>query len=244
MSLEELKCELQYLAEAYGFKGYQFLDIGNMTSQSSCEQIMSYPTLEDDYRVRHDNNIDPCLAKARRTSIPFTTMSDKSAENSHRNKPGELKLVECAQKQVSKSGLVVPYHFVDPAGRTYSGLILFLWKNKIADFRTILKVRQVELNILMVYWAQCAIDLVSFDFSFEPNTQQYIHQETAVRLTREEAYVLSWAALGKTVAETAEHMQLKVNEVEKITASSLEKLNAANKTHAVSKALYLGLIKI
>lgn len=240
-SLQELKKELQSLSEKYGFKGFKFLDIGSVITPTGIEPEDAGASLEDDYSSRQYNQIDPCLAKARRNHIPFYWNGDQPPREPQENKQGDMKVLECAQKQASKKGLVIPYHFVDPVGRIYSNLIMFLWKDDVSDFRVILKLRQAELNILMVYWAQCAMDLVASSFLFRPKDLQ---GKTDTSLTTGESYVLSWAALGKTTAETAEIMRVELADVRRMTASALKKLNAANKTHAVSKALYLGLIEI
>ena len=61
-------------------------------------------------------------------------------------------------------------------------------------------------------------------------------------LTDRERDVLSWAGRGKSVLDTADILELSEDTVKTHVRNALKKLNANNKTHAVTKAIYLGLI--
>ena len=56
--------------------------------------------------------------------------------------------------------------------------------------------------------------------------------------------VLSWASRGKTVPDTAEILSLSEETIDTHMRHAMHKLGANNKTHAVVKAIYLGLIDV
>ena len=61
-------------------------------------------------------------------------------------------------------------------------------------------------------------------------------------MTDRERDVLSWAARGKSVLDTADILILSEDTVKTHIRNALTKLGANNKTHGVTKAIYLGLI--
>ncbi len=56
--------------------------------------------------------------------------------------------------------------------------------------------------------------------------------------------MLSWAARGKTAHDTSDILSLSEDTVKTHIRNALHKLDATNKTHGVTKAIYLGLIDI
>lgn len=68
------------------------------------------------------------------------------------------------------------------------------------------------------------------------------HQPQA-RLTDREREVLKWAAAGKTSWETSEILSVAERTIQNQLATIRLKLDAANTTHAVAKAIFTGLIQ-
>lgn len=66
----------------------------------------------------------------------------------------------------------------------------------------------------------------------------------AMRLSLREKQVLHWTAEGKTAAEVAVILQLSERNVGFHIQNAIDKLDAANKTHATVKAAMLGLIPV
>ena len=64
----------------------------------------------------------------------------------------------------------------------------------------------------------------------------------SITLTAREVQVLQWAAEGKTEWEIGFILGLSEHTAEKFIRSARAKLHAANRTHAVARALKLGLI--
>lgn len=244
-NFEELKTKLQIVAENYGFSGFNFLDIGNPQYDIPFYQGTSGKSWEEDYKSNLFVRVDPCLSRARRTNTPFAWSEVPPVPRIGKRKPGGLEVMEAAQDHGFTDGLVIPYHFVDPVGRVYSSLVVFFWKEKVPDFRAMMKENQTELHIIMVYWAQHAIDMVEEQFRQKPTLiNRAGENDNEYLITDKEREVLSWAAMGKTNADTADIMKIATSTVDTHIKSVLKKLQAANKTHAVSKAIYLGLIDI
>jgi LuxR family quorum sensing-dependent transcriptional regulator len=65
-----------------------------------------------------------------------------------------------------------------------------------------------------------------------------------LKLSARERDVLAWAGRGKTVAETPDILKISEGTVETHVKRALEKLNVSNKTHAVAKAITLGVIDL
>lgn len=59
-----------------------------------------------------------------------------------------------------------------------------------------------------------------------------------------ESTCLSWAAVGKTADEIADILKISRHTVHFHTKNAIKKLDAHNKTHAVSKAIVMGYIPI
>jgi DNA-binding CsgD family transcriptional regulator len=59
-----------------------------------------------------------------------------------------------------------------------------------------------------------------------------------------ESTCLSWIAVGKTADEIAEILKISKHTVHFHTKNVIKKLDTANKTHAVTKALVMGYISI
>jgi DNA-binding CsgD family transcriptional regulator len=64
------------------------------------------------------------------------------------------------------------------------------------------------------------------------------------RLTDRERDVLSWAGRGKTSAETADILKLSELTVDTHVRNAIAKLDARNKTQAVAKCVWMGLIDL
>jgi len=98
--------------------------------------------------------------------------------------------------------------------------------------------------LVMIYWMQRAIDLIATDIRFRRPIFRVTDSREARLLTDRERDVLSWAARGKTISETAEILRISEQTAEGYIRNAMLKLNAANKTHAVAKGIHLGVIDV
>ena len=246
-SINTLKLALKSVAKAYGFSDFEFIDIGELPYNISLYGGPLGRAWEEGHQVNTTESIDVELGigHARRTNTAFSwgNMAHPDKQDEHQKSE---EIIELSKLQAIVDGLVVPYHFVDPAGRIYSGLIRFHWQDDIADYRSLLKENQVELHVLMVYWAQKAHDLILDSLKISSYFKASNSQENLkdAVLSVKETEVLSWAAIGKTNQEIAQTMDIQLDDVIIYMKSALKKLNVSNKTHAISKAIYLGLIEL
>ena len=63
-------------------------------------------------------------------------------------------------------------------------------------------------------------------------------------ISARESTCLCWAAVGKTADEIGEILKISRHTVHFHTKNAIKKLDAQNKTHAVSKAIVMGYIQI
>jgi DNA-binding CsgD family transcriptional regulator len=97
----------------------------------------------------------------------------------------------------------------------------------------------------MLYWSQRMMDLAAKQMSRRDRfTDPEGNPIEAHHLTDRERDVLSWAARGKTQSETSIILGVAEATVETHIKHAMLKLGAGNKTHAVARALFLGLIDI
>ena len=142
-----------------------------------------------------------------------------------------------------QEGFIVPFHFSDSIGRVNSSLIVFFWSDAASKFAFLISRKKYEMHIIMIYWAQRAVDIVGEQIRdgarFAPKNPNNIVERD---LTDRERDVLAWAGRGKSVSDTADILVLSEDTVKSHIRNAMNKLDANNKTHAVTKAIYLGLI--
>jgi DNA-binding CsgD family transcriptional regulator len=107
------------------------------------------------------------------------------------------------------------------------------------------KEERLTLHVILLYWAQRAVEIEARNRN---RPSRFLDAEgnplRAVALTDRERDVLGWASRGKTVPETADILNLSEETIDTHMRHAMHKLGANNKTHAVVKAIYLGLIDI
>jgi DNA-binding CsgD family transcriptional regulator len=137
----------------------------------------------------------------------------------------------------------VPFHFSDSLGRVNSSLVVFFWSDAKKKLNFLISRKKYEMHIVMIYWAQRAVDIIGEQTRDGPRfTPKNLTYSSERELTDRERDVLSWAGRGKSVLDTAEILKLSEDTVKSHIRNALKKLDATNKTHAVTKAIYLNLI--
>lgn len=244
-SIDDLKKALQRIVECYGFASFNFLDAGRPHLDEPYYFGTSGAAWEDEYRTQKLVHYDPCVARARRSNVPFTWGSVSIPNQPGPRKSGAIRTMEAARDHGFTEGYVIPYHFVDDLGRVYSSSSVFFWKSRTRRFQFLMSSKRHEMHLIMLYWVQRAIDIVGEQYRdkahFIERTLSTGH--TGV-LTDRERDVLSWAARGKTVSDTADILVISEQTVETHVRNAMQRLGASNKTHAVAKAIYLGLIDV
>jgi LuxR family quorum sensing-dependent transcriptional regulator len=116
------------------------------------------------------------------------------------------------------------------------------WKDRLRPFSMVLSSKRAELHLLMIYFIQQCIKLKAAESHGALERPRDLRAEVVDGLTAAQRDVLSWAARGKTVGETAEILRVSELTVETHIKNALRRLDVHNKTHAVAKAIMLGLI--
>lgn len=240
-----LTAELQRIIEHYGFASFAFLDIGTPGIDDPFTVTTNDSRWDATYRDNGFVHSDPIIPIVRRTNTPFAWGAVPLPERRGRRKPKALHVMEAAQDHGYTDGFVVPFHFIDRLGRVNSASCAFFWKDQQSRFFFFLKHKKHDLHIIMLYWAQRMMDVAAKELNRRDRfTDGEGNPISANMLTDRERDVLAWAARGKTMSETATILSVADATVETHIKHAMQKLGAGNKTHAVARALFLGLIDI
>jgi DNA-binding CsgD family transcriptional regulator len=245
-TFDELRSKLQSVIESYGFSGFSFVDAGRPHLDEPFYASTTGNAWETEYRTNNFVHVDPCVSLARRTNTPFPWSSIVLPPRLGKRKPAAHALMEAAQDHGFTGGYVFPFHFVDYQGRTYSTVNGLFWKDDAHRLEFLLSsAKRHELNLALLYWTQRAIDLAGDQYRHHPTFTDLPRNESGtVFLTDRERDVLTWAGRGLTVADTSDVLKIGEETVQTHVRHAIEKLSATNKTHAVAKALRLGLIDL
>ncbi|MES2906180.1 MAG: LuxR family transcriptional regulator [Pseudomonadota bacterium] len=233
---------LQSIAESYGFSCCGFTDTSragdvNPFFIGTHDQAFVETYLDEGFTA-----CDPILALTRRSNLPFNWSSLPLVLP---KKSGAYKTMTTAWDFGILDGVTIPFHYNDRLGRRYSSNCTFFWKNKAAALRKLFTFKRYELHMVVLYWAQKVIDLEAVNRKLKPVfAKQSGDASIEVTLTNREKDVLAWAGRGKTVQETADILTIGYDTVETHMRHAMNKLDASTKTHAVVKAVYLGLVDV
>lgn len=241
-----LKSELQSIIEGFGFSGFSFVDAGRPHLDEPYYFGTTGTAWESEYRTNNFVHVDPCVSLARRTNTPFFWSSIALPPRLGKRKPAAHSLMEAAKDHGFTNGYVFPFHFVDYQGRIYSTVNGLFWTDDAARLNFLLSTeKRHELNLILLYWTQRAIDLAGDSYRNQPAfTDAPANAHGPIFLTDREREVLTWAGRGLTVTDTSEVLKIGEETIQTHIRHAIEKLNATNKTHAVAKALKLGLIDL
>ncbi|MGD0418901.1 MAG: LuxR C-terminal-related transcriptional regulator [Xanthobacteraceae bacterium] len=243
-SMDELQITLQRIIDHYGFAAFTFIDAGQPHLDKPYYVTTTNKAWVNEYTHNDFVRTDPCLIKVRRTNIPFNWGAVELPQVLGRRKPGAVKAMEAARDHGFTEGFVVPYHFRDHRGFLFSSSTVFFWKDTVKRFKLLFGCHRYELQLITIYWTQRAIDLVARDHRHAPPFFRAPDDLVRPALTDRERDVMSWAARGKTIIDTAEILRISEETAETHIRNALRKLNAANKTHGVAKSIALGLIDL
>ncbi len=150
--------------------------------------------------------------------------------------------MEAAQDHSYKNGLVIPFHYRDHLGTYFSSVCTLFWTASPREFLKRLKFDKYEMHLVFLYWAQRAIDVATSGPTGSRMRDDTGSSYTDIHLTDREKEALLWAAQGKTSEDTADILGISRQTVETHIKSCLSKLDVANRTQAVVRAMFLGLI--
>lgn len=241
-----LKMRMQRIAEKFGFVSYNFIDAGRAYQHVPYYFGTTGQRWENAYRDNDFVQVDPYVAKARRSNLPYDWRSIPVPALRRGPKPGARRLMEAAFDFGFREGLVVPYHFKDEIGRMHSTLCTFYWRDGVPDFERVTREMRHHIHLVVIYFMQRSMELIAAEKRKDAAFGLALDsaRDTAPILTDRERDVLSWAGRGKTISETADILKLSEGTVETHVKNALAKLGAHNKTHAVAKCITLGLIDV
>lgn len=243
-SMEELRSTLHRIVQDYGFSAFSFLDAGQPHLDVPYHTGTHDLAWEQTYLQNDFVHSDPALVRVRRTNTPFHWGSLKLPVVNGRRKTGAVRTMEAARDHGFREGLVVPFHFRDKLGAIHSSSTLFYWKDRPHWFYRLLSKHRYELHLIMIYWIQRAIDVAGREYRGAAPFFRAAEGADDIMLTDRERDVMSWAARGKTLQDTAEILRLSTETVETHIKNALRKLGATNKTHGAAKCVALGLVDL
>lgn len=242
-TVAELQSKMQLAIEAFGFSAYNFFDAGKAHLDAPYFFGTTGTAWETEYR---DNNFvqhDHTLSFARRTNVGFRWQDAPLPPQLGKKKSGAVKLLEAAHDHGFEEGYILPFHFADTQGRHHTALVALFWKDTADDMiRALPPLRKHELELTMLYFVQKIIALKGSEMrkqsSFTQRPDDFSH------LTDRERQALTWAGRGRSAMETSKILNISETTVKGYLVQAMVKLEAINKTHAVAKAVHLGLIDI
>jgi DNA-binding CsgD family transcriptional regulator len=242
-SVSDLQGKMQRAIETYGFGAFNFFDAGNAHLETPYYFGTTGEEWENEYRSNEFVKYDHTLSFARRTNVGFK-WGDAPLPGQHgKRKPKAFKLLEAARDYGFEEGYILPFHFVDLQGRSHTALVALFWQDAAQKMEMNLSLaRKHELELIMLYFVQRAVRLRSAEL--QKHNSFTSRPDTFSHLTDRERDVLTWAGRGRSAAETGEILGISQETVKTYLVQAMEKLEALNKTHAVAKAVHLGLIDL
>jgi DNA-binding CsgD family transcriptional regulator len=242
-TLSDLQIKMQAAIESFGFSAYNFFDAGRPHLDTPLYFGTTGEAWEHEYKSNGFVHHDPTLSHARRTNIGFTWSEVSLPLKVGKKKSAAYLLMDAAHDHDFKDGYILPFHFVDAQGRNHSALSALFWKDEASRLAFMLsKERRYELNIVLLYWTQRVLKLIADNYRNRAVFNELPGDFQS--LTDREREVLQWAGRGRTVTDTSDLLKIKPETVKTHVINAIEKLGAVNKTHAVAKALQLGLIDL
>jgi LuxR family transcriptional regulator, quorum-sensing system regulator BjaR1 len=243
-SREALRDVLHNLIGDFGFGGFCFLDISDAYKNDFLYFGTTGQRWESEYLTHSFFEVDEVIKVGRRTNRPFIWSDVPLPERLGKKRSGALKVFEASKDYHFNNGLVIPLHFVDEFGRYHSALCSMTWMSGDEEFRRVRDEHGKTLHFILTYWLQRVIDVEATNKALPADIMTRRRTALNFKLTDRERDVLSWAARGKTTQDTADIIGISNETVITHMKAAMNKIAAGNKTHAVAKALHLGLIDL
>lgn len=242
-SVSDLRIKMQSAIERYGFGAFNFFDGGKAHLDNPYYFGTTGSRWEREYVSNEFVKYDHTLSFARRTNVPFKWKDAPLPPQHGKRKPGAVKLLEAAKDHGFEEGYILPFHFVDLQGRNHTALVALFWQDSADNLELNLSAsRKHELELIMLYFVQRVVQLQSIELT--KRSSFAARPDTFSHLTDRERDVLTWAGRGRSAAETADVLGIGQETVKSYLMQAMNKLEALNKTHAVAKAVHLGLIDL
>ncbi|MBP2315555.1 helix-turn-helix transcriptional regulator [Azospirillum soli] len=240
---EDITKVVDAVAHRLGFSGFSYLDvrmIGPGTSSTVTPYYLSTARADfvAGYAAERLYEVDP-VAHAAKTLNVASSWSElvgkgrrSAAEAEHG--AGAERVMGFALDHGYKNGLTIPFHGVSETGAPISSLTTLFWSEAPAEFDHLIATSRFSLHTFSLYCNDKVAKIRGCE-----NT---LANDALPSLTNRERDCLSWSAQGKTSAEVSIIMGISENTVNFHLKNAMRKLSVHTKSHAVARAITLGLI--
>ncbi len=230
------------VARNLGFSGISFLDVRMISTGTRTEITPYYLTTARadfiaDYAAQRMYEIDPVAHEVRRTNLAFSwseLMQRQAREVRFEAGQDANAVMGFALDHGYQNGLTLPFHGVSADGSPVSSLTTMFWSESREEFERLVADARLSLQMFI----HCCNDRVAV-IRGSGNTKSAGEAPT---LSARERDCLSWGAQGKTAAEVGIILGISENTVNFHVKNVMRKLSVHTKTHAVTRAISLGLI--
>lgn len=224
--LPDLKVRIARTVDELGFSHFTYLAVRRPEAPDATFYFSTYPKdWTDHYEQRRYVRTDPVMIDARKSRLPFQWRGESIRSRANKL---QLKIFDEAGDFGISDGITVPLHGADG-----EFAVLSATPNEPGSFDKLFRARQDDM-LLLANYGHAAVS--RFIDQAEP--------QPAVRLSPRERECLVWTARGKTAWEISEILQLSQGTVTWHLHNAKTKLGVYGKSHAVVKALMLGLIVV
>lgn len=238
---EEIAEVVDAVALGLGFVGFSFLDVRSIGSGSTAAVTPYYLTTArtdfiTEYASQRLYEIDPVAHAVKRSNLAFTwrELSKKQGEATRDQKAGAAQVMGFALDHGYKDGLTIPFHGVSGDGSPVSSLTTLFWTGTQADFEHVVARERFSLQMFTHYCNDRVANI--------RGSENMLAGADQPALSVRERDCLSWSAKGKTAAEVAIILGISENTVNFHYKNAMRKLSVHTKSHAVARAIALGLI--
>ncbi|OJF90431.1 LuxR family transcriptional regulator [Pararhizobium antarcticum] len=219
----DVRCGLDGLAHAYGFKGFIVIAVPVRDSNSLEESTLMTNWPHEFLKGYDEANLmagSPVISRLRRSTIPFTY--DAIVDSRRRSDGKGAVVLSLFDRMGMKRGIYIPVH--DTKGTC--GAVAFGGDRELVSCQ--------EMNEL-TFVAGGLFNRLS-----ELKAKNYARNNTP--LSKRELECLFWAAAGKTTSEMAKILSLSEYTVNHYLNRATRKLDSVNRVQTVAKAIRAGLI--
>lgn len=240
---EDMPSALQRIVRSAGFDSYAYLD----GAADAVEGGRVITTVSRDWQETYLGEgfaeHDPCTAKALSSNGPFLWTDIPVGKIDGRPTLAQRTML-AAQDHGYLDGLGMPLHMLDGRGEPVANICSLFWTGAEAACRAEIEGRVRSLHLIATSWAEKL-------GTFEERPHRSLAGariltgifEPEPKLRDREIDVLSWAAKGKTVDETAVILGLGRETITTHMTRACRRLGATNKTHAVALAVQRRLVR-
>lgn len=235
-SIDDYRASYNRAVEGLGFSksayvSSPFPSYDQVSSDTFSEQMVVSVTYPDEwrevYRDRNFHQIDPVLSESRSRVSPFLWVD---LMRSGKLGGAEMEFMNVAHEFGLTNGITVPIH----GPRRDFALVSLACDECETEFRRHVEMHKHTLHIFSIYYHEAIQEFAA----------RAARNDQTITLTPRELECLRWTARGKSSWETSVLLNISERTVNFHISNTMRKLSVFNKTHAVAKAVSLGLTEL